>query len=290
MKHSRFLSSRLTYVTFFTCVLAIGALTACSGGGATGQSVTGGSTAGQPATTNGQALYDPQALPSGPVGASIAYGHDIIADTQKYLPNNITARMSCQACHLNAGTQAHAGSFIGTYAYFPQWNKRSKRVITLQDRLAECFLYSMNGRPPAYSSREMVALVAYIAWLSRGVPTFSSVSFAQSSYIPLPSASPNIPHGAQLYAQKCAICHQANGAGAGVFPPLWGSTSFNNGAGMSHIDRMIGFVYYNMPQNAPGSLTAQDAYDVSAFVLSHARPHFKKTRLIVFPSEPAKYF
>ena len=270
MKYLRFLNSRLTHVTFFTCVLAIGMLTACSGGS------SGSGAPGQSPTVNSQALYDPKALPSGPVGASIAYGHDIIVDTHKYLPHNVTARMSCQACHLNAGTQARAGSFIGTYAYFPQWNKRAKRVITLQDRLAECFLYSMNGHPPAYSSREMVALVAYIAWLSRGVPAFSPVSFAQSSNIPLPSASPNIPHGAQLYAQKCAVCHQANGAGNAAFPPLWGPTSFNNGAGMAHIERITGFVYYNMPQNAPGSLTAQDAYDVSAFVRFTHTPAFQE--------------
>ena len=68
----------------------------------------------------------------------------------------------------------------------------------------------------------------------------------------------------------------ANGAGvSGSFPPLWGARSFNNGAGMAHIDRMTGFVRYNMPQNAPGSLSLQDAYDVAGFVLSHARPHFQ---------------
>jgi hypothetical protein len=48
---------------------------------------------------------------------------------------------------VNGGTVARGGTFVGTYARFPQWNKRSKRVIALQDRLAECFLYSMNGTP-----------------------------------------------------------------------------------------------------------------------------------------------
>ena len=31
------------------------------------------------------------------------------------------------------------------YGRFPQWNSRAHRVIALQDRIAECFLYSMNG-------------------------------------------------------------------------------------------------------------------------------------------------
>ena len=84
------------------------------------------------------------------------------------MPKNVRVRMNCAACHLGGGTIARGGSFVGTYSQFPQWNKRSHRVIALQDRLAECFLYSMNGTPPAYQSKEMIALVAYISWLSRG--------------------------------------------------------------------------------------------------------------------------
>jgi cytochrome c len=34
----------------------------------------------------------------------------------------------------------HGGSFLGIYATFPQWNKRSHRFIALQDRLDDCFL------------------------------------------------------------------------------------------------------------------------------------------------------
>jgi thiosulfate dehydrogenase len=203
----------------------------------------------------------------------------------------VRAKLDCSACHLAGGTQARGGSFVGTYAYFPQWNKRSHRVIALQDRLAECFLYSMNGRPPAFASKEMVALVAYIAWLSRGTPSFSTPAPEKGFIEPLPSASPNVAHGATLYAQQCAVCHQASGAGiAGAFPPLWGAGSFNNGAGMAHIDRMTGFVMHNMPQNAPGSLTLQDSYDVSAYVLSQSRPKFDPTALVQSSPLPADYF
>ncbi len=233
----------------------------------------------------------PQDLPTGALGASIALGRDVINDPQKYLPHNVTADMSCAACHLGAGTVARGGSFVGTYARFPQWNKRSHRVITLQDRLAECFLYSMNGRPPAYTSKEMIAMVAYIAYLSRNVPVGAPQPKSDGFIVPLPSASPDITRGQTLYAQKCAACHQADGAGIhGAFPPLWGPKSFNNGAGMAHIDRMTGFVMYNMPQNAPNTLSVQDAYDISAWVLTHPRPHFAGSRLIAHPAQPAKFF
>jgi thiosulfate dehydrogenase len=235
--------------------------------------------------------YDPKALPSGPLGESIELGHAVIMDPHKYLPQYVTADMSCAACHLEGGTAPRGGSFVGTYARFPQFNTRSGRVITLQDRLAECFLYSMNGKPPAYTSKEMIGMVAYIAYLSRSVPTGSKQPESDGFIVPLPSASPDLAHGQALYAQKCTACHQANGAGVhGAFPPLWGATSFNNGAGMAHINRMTGFVMYNMPQNAPGTLSLQDAYDISGWVLSHSRPKFDPTRAVTQPPEPADFF
>jgi thiosulfate dehydrogenase len=187
--------------------------------------------------------------------------------------------------------QPRGGSFVGTYGRFPQWNKRSHRVIALQDRIAECFLYSMNGTPPAYNSKAMIAVVAYIAWLSRKTPVGAPQPASDAYIEPLPSASPDPARGATLYAQRCAACHQSDGEGiAGIYPPLWGSRSFNNGAGMAHIDRMTGFVRYNMPQDEPGSLSLEQAYDVAAFVLGHPRPRFHKNALVVASPLPAKFF
>ena len=256
-------------------VVAVYALSACGWG----------------ASTSPAAIWEPSALPAGPVGAQIAYGRQILVDTQKEMPHNVTAGMSCTACHLAGGTQARGGSLVGTYAAFPQFNKRSRRVITLQDRIAECFLYSMNGTPPAYSSKQMIAIVAYIAWLSRGTPTFSTPKPGVTFVVALPSSPPDTARGAKLYAQRCSACHQSSGAGiAGAFPPLWGPASFNDGAGMAHLDLMTGFVMYNMPQNAPNTLSFADAYDISGFVLSHARPHFDGKRAIGFPPQAAAAF
>lgn len=235
--------------------------------------------------------YDPKALPAGPVGDSIRYGHDLMVRTQVLMKDYVRSDMSCAACHIDAGTKSKGGSLVGAYARFPQWNKRSRRVIALQDRLAECFLYSMNGRPPAYSSREMIALVAYISWLSRGTPNLAKEREGDRFIVPLPEKAPNVAHGAKIYGEKCSQCHRADGAGiSGTFPPLWGEKSFNGGAGMAHLDRMTGFVHYNMPQNAPGSLSIADAYDVSAFVLRHARPRFHGERLVAPEPTPARYF
>jgi cytochrome c len=54
---------------------------------------------------------------------------------------------------------------------------------------------------------------------------------------------------------------------------------------------MTAFVRYNMPYgSAPNTLTAQQAADVTAYVLSHPRPSFVGTRTVVFPQHDASYY
>ena len=228
-------------------------------------------------------------IPPGKEGQLIAYGRSLVVQTRKYLAPYVNVRMDCQACHLNAGTVPHGGSFLGLYTQYPQWNQRAHRFITLQDRLAECFLYSMNGRVPPYYSREMIAMTAYIAFLSRGARV--TQGFEDQNLVTVKPQKPaDAAAGAKLYAAKCSMCHGANGAGyaAANFPPLWGNGSFNDGAGLN--TKMARFVKANMPMGSAGSLTDQQAADVSAYVLSHPRPHFDRTRLMTFPPVPASFF
>lgn len=266
---------RFTQIMAAACALL---LAACGGGS---------QQAAQPAATG---TFDPQAIPAGHVGEMVRYGYELIMQTRTHLKPYVTANMDCAACHVNAGMKPRGGSFVGIAAQFPQWNTRAKRVISLQDRLAECFLYSMNGRPPAYNSREMEAMVAYITYLSRGSKLGSKPDPAVRIAHFNPPSTPDPKRGAQIYTQKCSMCHGANGAGSTGYPPLWGATSFNNGAGMHRLWTMAGFVRYNMPQSAPGTLSDQESYDVSAFVLSHSRPKFDKTKAVRFPSQDAGYF
>ena len=108
---------------------------------------------GQSPAPAASAAYDPAALPSGDLGDSIKLGREIIMNTQQMMPGYVRAKFECASCHVDGGTVPKGGSFIGTASYFPQYNRRANRIITLQDRLAECFLYSMNGRPPNYASK-----------------------------------------------------------------------------------------------------------------------------------------
>ena len=84
--------------------------------------------------------------------------------------------------------------------------------------------------------------------------------------------------GKAVFMSKCKVCHGSNGEGllaadkrSYTYPPLWGEHSYNNGAGMNQPKKMAAFVLRNMPQNNPGQLTPQEAYDVSAYIAS--KPH-----------------
>ena len=91
---------------------------------------------------------------------------------------------------------------------------------------------------------------------------------------------PNAVHGKQIYAEKCASCHGAGGAGianpAGgyVFPPVWGNASFNVGAGMARTYTAAGFIKHNMPLGQGNTLSDQDAIDVAEYVTHQPRPAF----------------
>jgi thiosulfate dehydrogenase len=45
---------------------------------------------------------------------------------------------------------------------------------------------------------------------------------------------------------------------------------------MNGIPKMAAFVKQNMPQNRRGILSAQDAYDVSAYIHQQPRPAFNR--------------
>ncbi len=215
-------------------------------------------------------------IPSGPVGELVRLGKNIITDTPKYAAAYTGNSMKCSDCHIGGGTMAFASPLAGVTTLFPWYSPRAKRVITIQERLNECFVRSENGKPLPDSSRDMIAMIAYMNWLSRGIPMGSTVVGRGLLHLRAPShVDPKA--GKRIYAKKCSMCHQPNGQGiSGVSPPLWGPHSVNDGAGMAKVPKMAAFVKANMPPTNPGSLTVQEAFDVAAYVDSQPRPHYNK--------------
>ncbi len=199
-------------------------------------------------------------------------GKKLFDRTPKYASPYVGNQLSCGNCHIDSGKAGYAAPMIGVAALFPLFSQRAGRQITLQDRIDECFVRSEAGRPLPPESSQMQALVAYIQSLSmnrdHGRP------YAKRGLVKLPALKGNPDRGRIVYRQ-CALCHGSDGAGMPpVIPPLWGQGSFNDGAGMNQPAKMAAYVYTNMPQGSPGALTAQQAYDVAAFIHQQPRPKF----------------
>ncbi len=219
------------------------------------------------------AWHPPHGIPSGALGDQIRRGQLLFNETPLYAAKYTDAKLSCSSCHAEGGIQPYASPMVGLPALFPMFNARAGHIISLKDRVQECFVRSENGRPVAYQGGEMEAIVSYIEWLSQPQP--DRRPYVGRGLIALPKLTRDPTRGAAIYAAQCAGCHGANGEGrVPIFPPLWGPQSFNDGAGMNGIPKMAAFIQHNMPQNRMGILSPQQAYDVAAFIHNQPRPAF----------------
>lgn len=219
------------------------------------------------------------AIPTGPQGDAIRNGKSLLTETHQRLPDNVGNKLTCANCHLGAGTVPNASPWVGIWGVFPEYRSRSGKINSLQQRVNDCFERSMNGKALAYDSKEMNDILAYMQWLSAGVPT--GVSVQGRGFGPVNrELKPNADNGKSVYAAKCASCHSANGEGTRapdgkyMFPPLAGKDSFNVGAGMARTYTAAAFVKHNMPLGQPNTLTDQEAVDVAEYFTHLSRPDF----------------
>ena len=217
------------------------------------------------------------AMPTGDFGDVVRLGHDIFTQTQVYAKDYVGNGLNCVNCHLEDGRKAGSAPLWGAYVKYPAYREKNHKVNSYEERLAGCFQFSMNGKAPAFDSKEMVALVTYSYWLAQGAPTGSKLAGAGYPQLDKPAQEADATRGATVFAQNCAICHGADGQGTRVngkyaFPPLWGAESYNKGAGMYRVNTAAEFIKANMPLGKGGSLSNQDAWDVAQFINSHERP------------------
>jgi thiosulfate dehydrogenase len=239
---------------------------------------------------------DVDKLPMDAFGRTVRAGRDLIVHTAatigpdaadpaiRYSGNGL----ECQSCHLDAGNKKFGLPLAGVWGLFPLFIGRENEVRTLEERINGCMERSMNGRALPLDSREMKAMLAYIRFISTGVPTGRSAEGRATPPLPLPTAASDPTHGAQVFAETCAVCHQPDGQGKRwgpedaaqrhryQFPPLWGPDSYNDGAGMARPITAANFIRSNMPFGVDFEhpvLSAQDAFDVAVFVDAQQRPH-----------------
>ncbi len=235
-------------------------------------------------------------IPGDPhLAEQIRLGFRLFTDTHNEAPHITGNKVSCGNCHLNAGQREKALPLVGVVGMFPEYNKRSARLFSLEDRIVGCFMRSQNATGnekardaalPSTTSKEVLAISAYIAWLSRGYPAGIEPPWRGHNTIPagelLPLEKFNPALGEKSYMEKCSSCHGEDGQGVAIGDkiagPLWGPDSWNDGAGAARVYTLAGMIRYMMPYLDPGSLTDEEAQHIAAFINSKQRPvyPFKK--------------
>jgi thiosulfate dehydrogenase len=128
----------------------------------------------------------------------------------------------------------------------------------------------------------MIAIELYINYLGAvyDASSESRRTASEPAAFVEPDRAADPVSGERVYEARCAVCHGAEGQGLRataeprdgyVFPPLWGPDSFNDGAGMHRVLTAAGFIKARMPLGQP-DLTNDEAFDVAAYINSHARP------------------
>jgi len=233
------------------------------------------------------------ALPRDAKGVQIREGRDLVTATYAYIGPDVADtskryagnNLACTNCHLSAGTKKFGLPLFGLFELFPQYSARSDAVITIEDRINSCMTRSMNGRAMPDDAPEMQAIVAYIKFLAVGVPQGERLPGLGAGKMPELKRAASPERGRVVYTRNCLTCHNTDGSGilrdhgapalGYMIPPVWGLGSYNDGAGLARLIDFANFVHFNMPHGADylnPQLSAADAWDVGAYVLSQPRP------------------
>jgi thiosulfate dehydrogenase len=251
----------------------------------------------------------------------IRWGYKLFTNTPQEAKAFTPSRMSCANCHLNAGQRERSLPLVAVAGMFPEYNRRSGRLYSLNDRIVDCFWRSENATGvlardsglaprgshdgpgssspesrvpspelvPTPTSKEVLAIAAYITWLARGTTVGKNPAWRGQNTIAasalIPVASLDRHRGEEIFKERCTNCHGLDGQGVAVGDkkpgPLWGPDSWNDGAGAARVYTLAGIIRYSMPYLSPGSLTDEEAQLVAAFINTQPRP--------AFPFKPTDY-
>jgi len=229
------------------------------------------------ATTATVKMPDESTIPDDETGEAIRRGMQIVNHTYKEMPDNVGNQLNCTSCHLGNGSEAYASPWNGLSSIYPIYRSRAGRVNSLQERINGCFQRSMNGKPLDLASDDMNAIVAYMNWLSQGIPMGVSPEGRGFAKIDK-TLEPNADNGKKLFAEKCSTCHGENGEGqynddgTYVYPAVAGDKSFNDGAGMARTYTAAAFIKGKMPFGQGNSLSDQEAVDIAQYFTHLPRP------------------
>ena len=219
-------------------------------------------------------------------------GRALATQTYELLPKAVpTAKLHCASCHLAAGGNSDAAWWAAVDSLYPTRAKRQRRIN-------QCFTNSMNGKalctPDSAGRRgtcdadpNMDAFLTYIRWLDEQKARAPLCNGVAHGYPGIDSTRARDPRaGRQVFVQKCAVCHGADGQGryernAYFRPALWGPRSFNKKAGMfGDSVNLAAFLRSNMPLGAGGVLTTQESWNIEAYIHAQTRPGAQASRAL----------
>ena len=209
---------------------------------------------------------------------------------------------------VSAGTEYHV-RVSSIDAAFAAITRTGAQNITITDAVSvaddRMMQGPLNGRSMPLDSKEMIAMLAYMQWLGKGVPVGERVHGDNLKAIALLDRPADPVKGRAVYDMHCMRCHGDDGQGvlkedgiAYVYPPLWGPMSYQPGSSMHRLIKSAQFIKYNMPNDiarwdAP-LLTDEEAMDVAAYVNDdklHRRPQPDLTsEYPIHKEKPLDYF
>jgi thiosulfate dehydrogenase len=230
------------------------------------------------------------AVAAAPVEATADYGRRLLRETAALMgPDHENPQMrytgshlACASCHLDTGTKPGTLSLVETASRYPRPSGRDGGVRDLRDRINGCMLRSMNGQALPRDSIEMIAIETYINHLGERYAAMSESRRAETEQakFAMPDRAADPEAGRLVYADRCEVCHGADGEGllatgnpsdGYLFPPLWGPDSYNDGAGMHRVLTAAAFIKARMPLGQ-ADLSDDQSFDVAAYINSHPRP------------------
>ncbi len=248
----------------------------------------------EPAIADTDSLFkvDTTKIPGNKYGEAIKYGRELMLRTAYYIgPNGVNGKylgnkMNCTNCHQDAGTKPYSFNLMITFKNYPQYRSREGKVLSLAERINNCIMHPHLGKPLPLDSKEMIAFISYLKWISDSSGIDKNTPGIKGIPITFPSVAASSERGAKLYENNCARCHGAAGEGlmqangeTYTYPPLWGMKAYQPGSSMHRIIKMSQWLIANMPNDKATHqkpfLTTEEAFDLSAFVNDddiHKRP------------------
>jgi L-cysteine S-thiosulfotransferase len=143
------------------------------------------------------------------------------------------AQKSCADCHTDATV-----SMKGVAARYPAFNDKLGAPVNLEQRVNLCRTENQQAAPLAFESREMLALTAFVARQSRGMPITPDEA----------KLAPAIETGRRIFTERqgqlslaCAQCHNDN----------WDRSLAGSNVGQAH---PTGYPIYRLEWQNLGSL------------------------------------